>query len=354
MTTPTERAVIFGSGTRGRDAFEALGLGAAIVGFVDNDPLAQHSTVLDRPVFAPAALATLDFDVVYIASSQVELIREQLAQQGISPSRVRLVPHLADPMAPPAPPVVENPLSNYLEKGFKEIAGWLYMPAVEATLMLADIQRAHLAPGPVCEIGVWEGRYLSLLSFLSATPQRVVAIDPLIHGGNRDAQLARLKHNIATYARRPDLITLLERDSKEVSPAEIIAIAGGQVQFMSVDGDHTMEGALHDLQIAEAVVAPGGIVALDDIPNFSCPGVTEAVMRHSLSDANQLAPFFLVANKLFLAHKSHCEIYRQAVAERAEARQAGEWGQRMLEHRKRMKSLNVPVRFLGQELLVAA
>jgi hypothetical protein len=49
--------------------------------------------------------------------------------------------------------------------------GWLSMPAVEASLMLAELQRQFMTPGPVCEIGVWEGRYLTLLSFLPAEPQ---------------------------------------------------------------------------------------------------------------------------------------------------------------------------------------
>ena len=248
----------------------------------------------------------------------------------------------------------ENPLSAFLDKGFHEIAGWLWMPAVEATLLLGRIQASEVPAGPICEIGVWEGRYLTLLTFLASTPQRVLGIDPLIHGGDRDAQRARLTKNIERYARRPDLVTLCEQDSKAVSADAIVSILGGRCQFVSVDGDHTMEGAMHDLRLAEEITAPGGIVALDDIPNFSCPGVTEAIMRHSLDASHTLAPFLLVSNKLFLAHKDRCETYRQQVLAHAEAGNAGEWGQKVLAHRNRMKALRVPVRFLGQELLVSA
>lgn len=356
MTPSNERAIIFGAGTRGRDALAAIAAIGPVIGFADNDPNQQQTTVLGHPVFAPSALSSLEFDVVYLASGQVGRIRRQLTDLGIDPSRVRLVAGLEDQPMVPGPDVAppQNSLDQYLNKGYHDIAGWLHMPAVEATLMLADIQRAHLAPGPVCEIGVWEGRYLSLLSFLPATPQRVLAIDPLYHGGDRDAQLKRLQHNIATYARRPDLVTLLERDSKEVTPDAILATLGAKCQFVSVDGDHTMEGALHDLQIAEAITAEGGIVALDDIPNFSCPGVTEAIMRHALNESSQLAPFLLIANKLFLTQKSYCEVYRREVTARAGAGAAGDWGKKVLAHRQRMQALNVPVRFLGQELLVAA
>lgn len=146
---------------------------------------------------------------------------------------------------------------------------------------------------------------------------------------------------------------MLEQDSKTVAPDTILGALGGPCQFLSVDGDHTMEGAMHDLRLAEAVTAPGGIVALDDIPNFNCPGVTEAIMRHSLVESHALAPFLLVSNKLFLTQKAFCETYRREVIALAERGEAGDWGQKILEHRECMQGLNVPVRFLGQELLVS-
>lgn len=358
MSRHVERAVIFGSGDRGRQAYSPISQQAAVLAFVDNDPAQQHTTLLGHPVYPPSTLHELDFDVVYVASSHIADIRRQLVAGGVIADRIRLAPGLreadAAQVAAHTTHPVENSLSHYLEKGYDAIAGWLYKPATEATLALADIQASLTPAGPICEIGVWEGRYLSLLSFLPSTPQRVLAIDPLIHSGDRDAQRGRLQQNIAAYTRRPDLVTLLERDSKTVTPEMIFEQLGGPCQFVSVDGDHTMEGAMHDLRLAEAITAPGGIVALDDIPNFSCPGVTEAVMRHSLDERHQLAPFLLVSNKLFLTQKSYCQTYRREVIARAECGQAGEWGQKVLSHRNRMKSLDVPVRFLGQELLVSA
>ncbi len=354
MTAFTERAVIFGAGSRGRHAFAAIAAHSHVVAFVDNDTAQQGASVHGCPVWAPATLDPTAFDVVYIASSRVTAIRQQLTTQGVAESRIRLAPGVADVASEPVPQRIENSLDQYLSEGFNRIAGWLYMPAVEATLALAEIQRGYMAPGPVCEIGVWEGRYLSLISFVPATPQRVLAIDPLIHGGDRDAQRTRLKNNVAKYACRPDLITLLEQDSKRVSPDAILSILGAKCQFVSVDGDHTMEGALHDLSIAEAITVEGGIVSVDDVPNFGCPGVTEATMRHTLVPGSRLAPFLVIANKLFMTQAEYCERYRRDLVQRAETGQCGSWGEKMLGHRNHMKALQVPVRYLGQELLVAA
>ncbi len=246
----------------------------------------------------------------------------------------------------------ENPLSKYLEIGFQAIAGWLHPPAMQATLFLADLHAAAFAPGPVCEIGVWEARYLTLLSFLPATPQRVVGVDPFIHGGNREAQLQRVRANIEAYARRPDLVTLIERDSRQVSADDLLQASGGPCQFVSVDGDHTLDGALGDLRLAEQVLAEGGIVSVDDISNMTCPGVVEAVVRYGQRADATLAPFLLVANKLFMTQRHHCEGYREAILAGARRGDAGEWGLKTAAFRERMQAIGVPVRLVGEDLLV--
>ena len=110
----------------------------------------------------------------------------------------------------------------------------------------------------------------------------------------------------------------------------------------------------HDLCLAEQILAPGGVVSVDDVPNMACPGVTEAVVRYGTGAAGALAPFLHVSNKLFLTQRDWCERYRQQVLERVRSGDTGEWGRQALNHLESMKSLDVPVRFLGQDLLVAA
>jgi len=246
----------------------------------------------------------------------------------------------------------ENTLDAYLQEGFSAMRGWLFMPAVEATLMLDELQRQFMKPGPVCEIGVWEGRYLNLLSFLPAEPQPALGIDPFIHGGDRDAQLQRVRDNIARYARQPELVTLLEEYSAKVTANDVLARTGAPCQFVSVDGDHTMEGCLYDLRLAEAITAGAGIVSVDDFPNLTCPGVAEATIRYLLDPLARLAPFLMVANKLFLAHREYVDHYRQAVVERCRAGHGGQWGTKVLGYYDQMNAMRIPVRLVGHDLLV--
>lgn len=250
--------------------------------------------------------------------------------------------------------IAATPLSRYLDEGYHRIAGWLHRPAVDVTLALGDLQRAAGRLGPVCEIGVWQGRYLTLLSLVAAPEAPVIGVDPFIHVADRDRQIASMRENIATYAASPARVRVIERSSTAVTAGELLAAAGGPFQFISVDGDHTMRGCLHDLHLAQQVVAPGGIVAVDDICNMSCPGVVEATVRYGVTPGATLKPFAIVGNKLFMTDQPHCAEYRDALLGLAQAGALGEAGRSIADFSARMATLGVPVEMLDEPVLVAA
>ncbi|MFF8970536.1 class I SAM-dependent methyltransferase [Streptomyces sp. NPDC014995] len=51
-----------------------------------------------------------------------------------------------------------------------------------------------------------------------------------------------------------------------------------------VDGDHSAAGVAADLEWAERIVAPGGIVVLDDFGHPKWPGIEEAFDKHMATD----------------------------------------------------------------------
>jgi hypothetical protein len=63
------------------------------------------------------------------------------------------------------------------------------------------------------------------------------------------------------------------------------AIADRQYGVMIIDGDHSAEGVAGDLVLAERVVAPGGIVVLDDFGDRNWPGVEQATRAHLAAPA---------------------------------------------------------------------
>ncbi|GHB86250.1 class I SAM-dependent methyltransferase [Streptomyces spinoverrucosus] len=58
------------------------------------------------------------------------------------------------------------------------------------------------------------------------------------------------------------------------------AVSDRSYGVIIVDGDHSAEGVLADLQWAEEIAAPGAIVVLDDFGDPNWPGIKDAMDKH--------------------------------------------------------------------------
>ncbi|MEU9623470.1 class I SAM-dependent methyltransferase [Streptomyces sp. NPDC088251] len=67
-----------------------------------------------------------------------------------------------------------------------------------------------------------------------------------------------------------------------------------------VDGDHSLEGVAADLDWVERIVAPGGIVVLDDYGDASWPGVREALDKHLADGSSRLRMLGRVSTSAYL------------------------------------------------------
>ena len=104
------------------------------------------------------------------------------------------------------------------------------------------------------------------------------------------------------------------RATRWISPAPILTrLAEGPLRFVSVDGGHTAEITAHDLATAEAAIAEGGIIVVDDVFNEQWPGVGDGVRRYFERRPN-LVPFAIGANKTYFCRPSHRDIYHDAAA----------------------------------------
>ncbi|WP_066944226.1 class I SAM-dependent methyltransferase [Streptomyces lushanensis] len=78
------------------------------------------------------------------------------------------------------------------------------------------------------------------------------------------------------------------------------AVSDREYGVIVVDGDHSAEGVLADLEWAEDIVAPGGIVVLDDFGDGKWPGVKEAADKHLASGTSRLEMLGRVSTSAFL------------------------------------------------------
>lgn len=85
-----KKVLIFGAGSAGKLALDALASDRMleVAGFCDNDTSKHGTPLFGQTVFAPDALASLDFDLVVIASRYFQAIIPQLLQLGVHLDRI--------------------------------------------------------------------------------------------------------------------------------------------------------------------------------------------------------------------------------------------------------------------------
>ena len=212
---------------------------------------------------------------------------------------------------------MESRVANYIHRGKFYVEGWLRTEAALVVATLSERQRALGVGGGVAEIGVHHGKLFILLYLLSRAPERAVAVDLFADqhlnvdlSGSGD--LAKFRRNLLRHADDARLV-LHQGNSMALSGAELVRLAGGPLRFVSVDGGHTAELTAHDLAVADAALAEGGIIVLDDAFNEQWPGVADGLQRHFARRPN-LVPFAIGANKTYFCRPSHRDAYRAAAA----------------------------------------
>ena len=219
-----------------------------------------------------------------------------------------LARHKAAPRTKPAPAAVP-PLDL---DAFRGIEGWMADEAADLTSRLFQWQRSMRTVTGVLELGVFKGRYLSLLASLAqGTGVPVVGVDAFTSRvGEQIPQADR------DYARDAAVATVMALAPGSVPPTLIVAftadvdvgtlrgLSPGGYSFISVDAGHLAADVAADLALVEPLVTEHTVIAADDVFNPQTPGVMEGLCRHFATHPHtMLAPFAWAGNKLFLCHR---------------------------------------------------
>lgn len=188
---------------------------------------------------------------------------------------------------------------------------------------LLDEQSRIGIGGSVGEIGVHHGKLFLIAYLATRADERAFAIDVfdlqefnLDQSGKGDRE--RFVANVQRHAGSTDGLVVMTADSLKLSPERLLDEAG-PARFISVDGGHTEECAINDLRLAEACLADGGIILLDDYFNHHWPDVSVGAARHFLAPEAKTKPFLITPNKVFFAEERYHALYQKAVRERFQA-----------------------------------
>jgi hypothetical protein len=147
---------------------------------------------------------------------------------------------------------------QFLNGPFKAIEGWCMDEAAWLTTHLLRYQQSKQRTAPSFEIGVFYGKYLSVIQNCSRTvKQPVFGFDTYewVPVSTVEAQMQMAFGSM-------EGIRLVPGDSTKMSSADLSAhLNGEKVGFVSVDGAHTPDAVFSDMGLTESVLAPWQPVA---------------------------------------------------------------------------------------------
>jgi methyltransferase family protein len=200
--------------------------------------------------------------------------------------------------------------NSFLMNVVHSIPGWLIDYTALATMDILRFQEKSGISGSIFEIGVYAGRYFSILLRSALMSDSVIVGLDTFQYVDQDHVLAFLSAVSTDYGK----ILLIKGPSGEWNPRGLIAKLGEPARFISIDGSHDKLDVLWDLRLAEELTSNEGVVAVDDFLNPIALGVNEAVNQFFLQPRN-LVPWAYLPNKLFLARPAWAYRYRTFLEE---------------------------------------
>lgn len=136
----------------------------------------------------------------------------------------------------------------------------------EEIVRLLELLRSD-PPATVLEIGTDRGGTLFLWTRFAAPDALLVTVDirKVLGRLGRRGPFARIRSSFERASQRIEFVD--ECDSHHAATVERVrsALAGRQVDFLFIDGDHAYESVKRDHELYAPLVRPGGLIAFHDI-----------------------------------------------------------------------------------------
>ena len=170
-------------------------------------------------------------------------------------------------------------VDRYLETGYATVPGMSSRFAAAICCGLLRVQTEMGVVGPVVEIGPFEGRFFIAIAHALAAGEIALGID-LFDWPNAQV-IDRFEANCAKHGLAPGRHVTWKADSRIMTREELLAkLEGWHPRFVHIDGEHSRAALTKDLELATAVLAPEGVIVLDDMLHPGYPTLMVAVHEY--------------------------------------------------------------------------
>lgn len=215
---------------------------------------------------------------------------------------------------------MEAELSYKKSVSEQRIDGWMHRAHIQYVTELTWRQHASGVYGAVGEIGVHHGLFFLALAGYSHPQEPLVAIDLFEYqlqniDSSGKGSMTEFEKNLVGAGIPVSGVHSIRGDSTQMTIRDFTQMNLPAFRMLSVDGGHTLEATVHDLNLAVCSLAEGGIIIIDDISSLEWFGVIQGIVQF-LSDQDTVAPFLYGNNKMYLTTLSHHSMYLQYMEER--------------------------------------
>ena len=208
--------------------------------------------------------------------------------------------------------------------------GWMLESHIDTVKFVSQMQWKFGIFGSVGEIGVYYGKFASVLATYTATEygERFFVCD--IFGnpkhmkmkteeGRKDKfEQAMNQVGFSMYGQNePKRVRVWDDSSLYLSKMSYKAMGLAAFRFFSIDGNHHEPYVLGDLVHVTCILREGGIIAMDDYGNSKWPGVAEAMTNYVIMYGSKIVvPLLILRSKMYMCtaswHNTYIKYIEQA------------------------------------------
>lgn len=133
--------------------------------------------------------------------------------------------------------------------------------------------------------------------------ERLILVDKFMAPEHSTPNLAKVDPDIESS------IDFFRGDTFSLRRRRALDNFADSVRWAHIDGEHSFEAVVNDLDIVANTVGDGAIVVLDDFFNFSCPSCTEGTFHWLRHNPDKLCLFLCGFNKAYLCSPRNLRQY---------------------------------------------
>lgn len=178
------------------------------------------------------------------------------------------------------------------------------MTGTNSAVIFRGLMKAQAYTGPILEIGCYKGRSALVLAWCAREGEAVFIMDP----EDRVSWGA-----FGTVRPRVQFLEGYSEDLGSILPDyEKLA---GTFRFVHDDASHQFENVLNNMRHADKLLAPEGILSIDDYENPNYAQVPFAVGAAIFREGLDFRPFLVADNKAYFCRAAHWPVMMRSIVE---------------------------------------